>query len=290
MSAHVSHSNHLKAGHPFHLVERSHIPICVAVCLGGGLYNLAHAFNANIEPMFMLHPHAPGNIVFMTIFVSLFMYMWGEYVTNESFEYHTEEVARGLRLGFVLFIASEVMFFFSFFWAFFYLSISPAIQIGCQWPPFGITPINAWGVPLLNTLCLLLSGVTVTYAHRAVLSNDYGLAQTGLFATLCAALSFMAFQFFEYLLSPFTIADSAFGSTFFMLTGFHGFHVMLGTILLALCKLRHTNRHFTPARHVGLETSIWYWHFVDVVWLFLFAVVYVWGGSHLLFLNLLVIF
>jgi len=273
---------HTKQGHPFHLVERSPLPILVASALGVGLYNLAHSFNLNLVSQAVLHPVSDVNFFcMMVIFLSL-LHMWGESIVNESFQgHHSEEVARGLRLGFVLFIASEVMFFFSFFWAFFYLSISPAIQIGCQWPPFGITPINAWGVPLLNTLCLLLSGVTVTYTHRAVLSNDHALAQTGLYVTLCAASSFMVFQFFEYLLSPFTIADSAFGSTFFMLTGFHGFHVLLGTILLALCKLRHTHRQFTPSRHVGLETSIWYWHFVDVVWLFLFAAVYVWGGYHL---------
>jgi len=110
------------------------------------------------------------------------------------------------------------------------------------------------------------------------LENDFDLARTGLYSTLCCACAFMAFQFFEYLFAPFNISDSAFGSTFFMLTGFHGFHVLVGSIFLRVCQIRHANYQFTPARHLGLEMAIWYWHFVDVVWLFLFAVVYVWGG------------
>jgi heme/copper-type cytochrome/quinol oxidase subunit 3 len=250
-----------------------------------------HFFFAVIAFVASIHNYlsSPFGIISFSIaigFVIFTLFVWWVDVIQESFEgHHTEPVAKGLRLGFILFIVSEVMFFFSFFWAFFYLALSPSVFIGCQWPPFGITAINPWGFPLLNTLFLLTSGVTVTYAHRAVLQNDFDLAQKGLYNTMRCAYSFMAIQFFEYLLAPFNISDSAFGSTFFMLTGFHGFHVLIGSIYLRVCQFRHARLQFTPDRHIGLETAIWYWHFVDVVWLFLFAIVYVWGGYRGLFAN-----
>jgi heme/copper-type cytochrome/quinol oxidase subunit 3 len=260
-------------GHPYHLVDRSFWPILTAFAVFFMLLGVVLGLHHAIQPFGFLF------FVLTVSLTSILLFFWWGDVIQESFAgHHTEEVAKGLRLGFILFIVSEIMFFFSFFWGFFYLSISPSIYIGCQWPPFGITPIHAWGVPLLNTLCLLLSGVTVTYAHRAVLENDFDLARTGLYSTLCCASAFMAFQFFEYLFAPFNISDSAFGSTFFLLTGFHGFHVLVGSVFLRVCQIRHANFQFTPARHLGLEMAIWYWHFVDVVWLFLFAVVYVWGG------------
>jgi len=260
-------------GHPYHLVDRSAWPLLTAFAIFFMLLGVVLGLHHAIQPFGF-----PFFVIATAVTAVLLFFWWGDVIKESFAGYHTEEVARGLRLGFILFIVSEVMFFFSFFWGFFYLSISPSVYIGCQWPPFGITPIHAWGVPLLNTLCLLLSGVTVTYAHRAVLENDFDLARTGLYSTLCCACAFMAFQFFEYLFAPFNISDSAFGSTFFMLTGFHGFHVLVGSIFLRVCQIRHANYQFTPARHLGLEMAIWYWHFVDVVWLFLFAVVYVWGG------------
>jgi heme/copper-type cytochrome/quinol oxidase subunit 3 len=279
----VSYSpeNKIKANHPFHLVKPSPWPIILSF----GVFFAVIAFVASIHN----YLSSPFGIISFSIaigFVIFTLFVWWVDVIQESFEgHHTEPVAKGLRLGFILFIVSEVMFFFSFFWAFFYLALSPSVFIGCQWPPFGITAINPWGFPLLNTLFLLTSGVTVTYAHRAVLQNDFDLAQKGLYNTMRCAYSFMAIQFFEYLLAPFNISDSAFGSTFFMLTGFHGFHVLIGSIYLRVCQFRHARLQFTPDRHIGLETAIWYWHFVDVVWLFLFAIVYVWGGYRGLFAN-----
>jgi heme/copper-type cytochrome/quinol oxidase subunit 3 len=265
--------NTSKHSHPFHLVKPSPWPIVIAFSTFLLFSSLVLALHNVIKPF--------GIVAFLVslVLVLFVMFLWWADVIQEAFDgYHTDEVAKGLRLGFILFIVSEVMFFFSFFWGFFYLALSPAVQIGCQWPPFGITPINAWGFPFLNTLYLLTSGVTVTYAHRAVLNNEFWLAQRGLYNTLRCAYCFMLIQFFEYIFAPFSIADSAFGSTFFILTGFHGFHVLIGSIYLRICQHRHLLKQFTPSRHIGLETAIWYWHFVDVVWLFLFAVVYVWGG------------
>lgn len=274
MSAHYPVEVKSSTGHPFHLVVPSPWPISLSFLLFATILALVTSLHGYYQYPF-------GLVLFVSNLAlsSLILFFWWGDVVSESFEgHHTEIVAKGLRLGFILFIVSEVMFFFSFFWSFFYLSLSPSIYIGCQWPPFGITVINPWGFPFLNTLFLLTSGVTVTYAHRAVLQNNFEIAQQGLYNTMRCAYSFLAIQFFEYLLAPFNISDSAFGSTFFMLTGFHGFHVLVGTIYLRVCQYRHSNLQFTPDRHIGLETAIWYWHFVDVVWLFLFAIVYVWGG------------
>jgi cytochrome c oxidase subunit 3 len=266
--------------HPFHIVNNSPWPIIVSLA----------AFFFTSTFVICVHRLArPFGVVFFLlsiVFLFFLSFFWWSDVIDESMEgYHTPEVANGLRLGFVLFIVSEVMFFFSFFWAFFYASLAPSIWIGCVWPPYGITPISPWGFPLLNTLFLLTSGLTVTFAHRALISEDYSFVQEGLRLTLLAAYSFMMIQFVEYTQAPFSIADGIYGSTFFMLTGFHGFHVLVGTIYLRVCLLRHARLHFSPNQHVGLETAIWYWHFVDVVWLFLFVVVYWWGSIALYHLR-----
>jgi heme/copper-type cytochrome/quinol oxidase subunit 3 len=265
--------NKPKTSHPFHLVKASRWPIIIAFSTFFTVLAFVACLHSFIKP-YGVYAFFSGLIIMIYI-----LFMWWSDVIEESFEgHHTEPVAKGLRLGFLLFIISEVIFFFSFFWAFFYLALSPSIFIGCQWPPFGITPIGAWGFPFANTVILLSSGAAVTWAHRSVLSNNNAEAIDGLRTTMIFAYGFTAIQAYEYLYAPFNISDSAFGSTFFMLTGFHGFHVLIGSVYLRVCQFRLVRFHFTPDRHIGLETAIWYWHFVDVVWLFLFAVVYVWGG------------
>jgi cytochrome c oxidase subunit 3 len=259
--------------HPFHLVNRSPWPIFVSFSILFVVVAFVLGVHRYIRPFgFLFFLFAIALLIFL-------LFRWWDDVVGEANEgYHTARVARGLRLGFVLFIVSEVMFFFSFFWAFFYLSASPSIFIGCQWPPFGITPIGAWGFPLINTVILLASGAAVTLCHQGLLMWHFYWVGLGFRHTIVLATIFTFIQIFEYLFAPFNISDSAFGSTFFMLTGFHGFHVLIGTIYLAVCRWRYEMNQFTPRRHVGLETAIWYWHFVDVVWLFLFCIVYVWGG------------
>jgi len=215
------------------------------------------------------------------IFLCFFLYRWfADIVVESTFEgHHTQKVQQGIRFGMCLFIASEVMFFFSFFWAFFHCSFAPALNIGCVWPPLGLVTLDPWGLPLWNTVILLSSGVTITCAHRAILAGERNATNKGLLATIIYGVVFTFVQAYEYNVAPFSINDSVYGSLFYMLTGFHGFHVLVGTLFLIVCFHRQINYHFTRVQHVGLECGIWYWHFVDVVWLFLFVVVYIWGGK-----------
>lgn len=170
------------------------------------------------------------------------------------------------------------MFFFAFFWAFFAASIAPTIEIGNIWPPKGIDAFNPFEVPLVNTLILLCSGTTITYSHHAITAGNKSEAVFGLLLTIILAVVFTALQAFEYVTANFCISDGIFGSTFFLATGFHGFHVFIGTVFLAVCLVRMVLNHFTTEHHFGFEAAAFYWHFVDVVWLFLYVAVYFWGG------------
>ena len=200
---------------------------------------------------------------------------WRDIVREGTFEgAHTKKVQAGLRLGVILFIVSEVMFFFSFFWTFFHSSLAPAIEIGQSWPPLEISVLSPWGIPLLNTVILLTSGATITVCHHGIVWGAKKISVQYLGLTIGLAFFFILFQAFEYLNAPFTISDSVYGSIFFMTTGFHGFHVAIGTIYLIVCYFRLSADHFTRTHHIGFLGAAWYWHFVDVVWLFLFIIVY----------------
>jgi len=166
-----------------------------------------------------------------------------------------------------------------FFGLFFHSALSPVPEIGSVWPPAGIETIDAWSVPLLNTIILLTSGATVTWAHHAIVFGDRENSIKSLLITILLAIFFTLLQAFEYIEASFTISDSVYGSTFFLATGFHGLHVIIGTIFLAISTLRLINHHFTKQHHFGFEAAAWYWHFVDVVWLFLFVTIYWWGGK-----------
>ena len=186
----------------------------------------------------------------------------------------------------IMFIASEVMFFVAWFWAFFDASLFPGDQIeaarlaftGGVWPPKGITVIDPLHLPLYNTVILLLSGTTVTWAHHSLLDNDRKGLVWGLLLTVLLGALFTSVQAYEYIHAPFAFKNSIYGATFFMATGFHGFHVIIGTIFLLVCLLRAIAGDFTPKQHFGFEAAAWYWHFVDVVWLFLFSCIYVWAS------------
>jgi cytochrome c oxidase subunit 3 len=218
------------------------------------------------------------------------MISWWRDVINEAEVqgHHTPVVQLHLRYGMILFIASEVMFFVAWFWAYFDASLftGEAIQYsrveatGGVWPPHGIDTFDPWHLPLLNTLILLTSGTTVTWAHHALIHNDRNGLKWGLIATVVLGLLFTSVQAFEYAHADFSYGGNIYGATFFMATGFHGAHVIIGTIFLLVCLLRAFAGHFKPEQHFGFEAAAWYWHFVDVVWLFLFACIYVWGASH----------
>lgn len=229
-----------------------------------------------------MHGYSLGSSLFLLGFYTLLftMFVWWRDIIRESvYEgQHTKKVQEGLKLGVILFILSEIMFFFAFFWAFFHVSFNPSHVLGGVWPPAFLITLSPWQIPLLNTILLLSSGAAVTWAHHSLLLGLKKNTSYALLITIFLAIIFTILQAFEYITAPFTISDSVYGSTFYMATGFHGFHVLIGTIFLIVCLLRLLCNHFTQEHHVGFEAAAWYWHFVDVVWLFLFITVYWWGG------------
>ena len=195
---------------------------------------------------------------------------------------HTPVVQLHLRYGMILFIASEVMFFVGWFWSWFDFALFPNALtevVGGQFPPKAIEAVmDPFDLPLLNTLILLCSGTTVTWAHHSLIHGDREGLKKGLWLTVLLGILFTSIQAYEYAHAPFPFGENTYGSAFYMATGFHGFHVLVGTIFLIVCLVRTYKGHFTPQQHFGFEAAAWYWHFVDVVWLFLFIVVYIWGG------------
>ncbi len=265
-----AHSHSHAATHPYHMVTPSPWPLVGALgagtlAAGGVLY---------------MHGVTPWVIPVGVVLILLTMFLWWRDVVREAtFEgHHTPIVQIGLRYGMALFIASEVMFFAAFFWAFFNASLYPTEATGFQWPPAGIEPFDPFEVPLLNTLILLLSGCTVTWAHHELRKGNQRGTVLGLIVTILLGVTFTSLQAYEYGHAAFSFTEGIYPSTFFMATGFHGFHVIIGTIFLTVCLFRAARGHFKPDHHFGFEAAAWYWHFVDVVWLFLFSCVYLWGS------------
>lgn len=184
---------------------------------------------------------------------------WRDVIREATYQgFHTSQVSSGIRWGIILFIASEVIFFFAFFWAFFHSRLAPTPEIGCTWPPTGINPINPFSIPLLNTAVLLASGVTVTFAHHALIEGRRKDALHGLILTVSLGAYFTLLQAHEYLEAPFTIADRVYGTTFFVATGFHGLHVLIGSSFLLVCLIRVYEFHFSTGHHFGFEAAAWY--------------------------------
>jgi cytochrome c oxidase subunit 3 len=259
--------------HDYHLVDPDPWPIIGAIC-GGALFS---------GLVMWWHDNPYGKFVFALAVVGVLvtMYNWWSNTIREAHTgYHTPVVQLHLRYGMILFIASEVMFFLAWFWAFFDSAIFPSAvdAVGGVWPPKGTEVLDPWGFPLLNTMILLCSGTTVTWAHHSLIHGDRDGLKLGLWLTILLGLTFTSVQAYEYAHAPFAFKGSIYGSTFFMATGFHGFHVIVGTIFLTVCLIRSYKGDFTPRQHFGFEAAAWYWHFVDVVWLFLFVSIYVWGG------------
>nr|ALO77255.1 cytochrome c oxidase subunit 3 [Mikadonius gracilis] len=256
--------------HPFHLVDVSPWPILgsmSALILVTGLTKWFHFFTPNLFYMGLIS-------------MILIMYQWWRDISREgTFQgHHTFQVTIGLRWGMILFITSEILFFLSFFWSFFHNSLAPSIELGMMWPPMSIQPFNPLQIPLLNTLILISSGLTVTWAHHSIMENNYNNSIQALLITVILGIYFSILQAFEYQEAPFSISDSTYGSSFFMATGFHGLHVIIGTTFLLICLIRLYKNHFSQTHHFGFEAAAWYWHFVDVVWLFLYISIYWWGS------------
>jgi cytochrome c oxidase subunit III len=278
--------------HDYHLVNPSPWPFigsmaAFLMAIGGVIFMKNHA-----NPWLFL-------IGLAGVLYTMFMW-WRDIIKEAHGGDHTPVVSLHLRYGMIMFIASEVMFFVAWFWAFFDASLftGEAIQsarvaaTGGIWPPHPVdgeamSVLDPWHLPLINTLILLTSGTTVTWAHHALLNNDRNGLKWGLILTIVLGALFTAIQAYEYAHAPFAFSEANGGniytSTFYMATGFHGFHVLIGTIFLIVCLFRALKGHFTPQQHFGFEAAAWYWHFVDVVWLFLFACIYIWGsvGAHI---------
>nr|QBP33672.1 cytochrome c oxidase subunit III [Sarothrura rufa] len=256
--------------HSYHMVDPSPWPILGA----------AAALLTTSGLIMWFHHHSFQLLSLGLLSTTLVMLQWWRDIVREStFQgHHTPLVQKGLRYGMILFITSEIFFFMGFFWAFFHSSLAPTPELGGQWPPAGIKPLNPLEVPLLNTAILLASGITVTWAHHSITENKRKQATHALTLTILLGLYFTILQAMEYHEAPFSIADSVYGSTFFVATGFHGIHVMIGSSFLLICLLRLINFHFTSNHHFGFEAAAWYWHFVDVIWLFLYMSIYWWGS------------
>ncbi|MBL6621766.1 MAG: cytochrome c oxidase subunit 3 [Rickettsiales bacterium] len=268
--------------HQFHLVNPSFWPFLASLS----------AFILVLGGVFYMHEMPIGKIIMPVGFLLVFytMYVWWRDVVREARidKAHSSPVRTGLRMGMSFFILSEIMFFFAFFFAFFHSWIFPVdilddvwpVKEGI-WPPENIKIIDPWSVPFLNTLILLLSGTTVTWAHHSLINNDNDSLVRALKYSVILGLIFTGFQAYEYhhaLAHNFNFTETNYGANFYLATGFHGFHVIVGTIFLLVCYFRAKSKQFNKTHHLGFEFAAWYWHFVDVVWLFLFAVVYVFGS------------
>jgi cytochrome c oxidase subunit 3 len=259
-------------GHPFHLVSPSPWPINTCISL----------LSLTCSTVFTFHNFDfAGYFIFLS-FICLIssMSFWFRDIISEGtyLGNHTLSVQRGLNMGVGLFIISEALFFLAIFWGFFHSALSPTVEVGASWPPAGMEAINPFELPLLNTIILLSSGISVTYSHHSLIEGNRKGALNGLVFTGLLAIVFTYFQGVEYTVSSFTLADGIFGSCFYFGTGFHGLHVIIGTAFLGVGFWRLLAYHLTDNHHLGFESSILYWHFVDIVWLFLFVSIYYWGS------------
>ncbi len=257
--------------HDYHILPPSIYPFICSVAVFAMLYGA------------VLWMHESGPWLFLAGLVGVLYVMFGWWVEvsaeSEAGD-HTPVVRIGLRYGFIMFIMSEVMFFAAWFWSFFKHALYPMQTFSeGTWPPPSIETFDPWHLPLMNTLILLCSGAAATWAHHALVhENNRKDMRNGLILAIVLGTVFTFMQAYEYSHAAFGFAGNIYGANFFMATGFHGAHVVIGTIFLAVCLFRLQRGAFTPEKHVGFEAAAWYWHFVDVVWLFLFFSVYIWGG------------
>nr|ABX61100.1 cytochrome c oxidase subunit III [Abispa ephippium] len=258
----------IHSNHPYHLVSLSPWPFMLSFNLMTLMLGILKWFNFKNMDL----------LIISFLLMNLILYQWWRDVIRESTYQgcHTTAVMKNMRMGMILFIMSETFFFISFFWAFFHFSLAPDIELGMNWPPKGIKVCNPYDIPLLNSIILISSGFTITWSHYSILANNFNNAKLSLKLTIMLGLLFSMFQIIEYYESSFTIADSCYGSIFFITTGFHGIHVLIGTIFLIINLIRMIYNHFSITHHFGFEAASWYWHFVDIIWLFVYSWMYWW--------------
>nr|YP_010882185.1 cytochrome c oxidase subunit III [Pulchriphyllium bioculatum]WID87099.1 cytochrome c oxidase subunit III [Pulchriphyllium bioculatum] len=256
--------------HPFHMVEKSPWPVMSAASITQMMVGTVMMFQQKSTMMMLMG----------TIMMIMTMIQWWRDIVRESTYQgkHLKAVIKGIKWGMIMFIISEVFFFLSMFWMFFHSSLSPTPQLGSTWPPMGISTFNPMKIPMLNTMVLLTSGISITWAHHSLLNNNMSETNYSLMMTIMLGVYFSALQSYEYTNATFTMSDSSYGSSFFMMTGFHGVHVIIGSTFLLICMKRQMNNHFSKMHHLGFEAAAWYWHFVDMVWLLLYASIYWWGN------------
>jgi len=255
---------------PFHIVSPSPWPLLVSICLLMSVVGLVFTWSSSSSFLFLCG-------------LSCFRFCCFKWFANIVFEAtctgcHTLLAQAGLRLGFSLMIISEIFLFISFFWAYLHGALSPSIELGSLWPPVGLVSLSAFGLPLLNTFILLTSAATLTFSHSSLLTGSFYNCVLGLRLTILFGSFFTLTQCYEFYICSFCISDSVYGSAFFIATGFHGAHVLAGSLLLSVSLVRLSLFHFSRSRHLCFLFSVWYWHFVDVIWLFLFLVLYLWGS------------
>lgn len=255
---------------PFHLVTLSPWPLLTSfrvIILLVRVINWFNNFNFNII-----------YIGLILLLICIFQW-WRDVIRERTFQgFHTNKVYSGLKLGILLFIISEIFFFIRIFWCYFHIFLSPGVEIGRNWPPKNIVSFNPYFIPLINTIILLSSGIRITWCHYSLINKNKNNSVIRILITIILGLIFSLFQYIEYLEASFTISDSVYGSIFFIATGFHGFHVLVGTIFLIINYFRILNNNYSSIHHFGFEAAAWYWHFVDVVWLFLYLLVYFWSN------------
>jgi len=261
--------------HPFHLVDGSPWPLLMSFSVLSMAFGLVTWLTGAETSSAIDNLSFVGSLL-LIIFIAI--QWWRDVLREAKSGKHTIYVQKGLTIGFLLFLLSEIMLFFSFFWAYFHSSLSPTVELGATWPPVGINPVDAWAIPLLGSCTLLASGFTLTLAHHATLLGDKDLSLISMFITVILGLLFLFLQFTEYSNGEFTIADSVFGSVFYMTTGLHALHVIIGVLFLSISTLRILFDTFTTEHHIGFEFAIYYWHLVDAVWLLVFLIFYWWGS------------
>lgn len=255
--------------HFFHLVTYSPWPVLIAL-------NLMNVGGMAVS--IIISKFQPYMIVFVVLLIMISFQWWRDVIREALYEgYRSTKINTTIGLGIIFFIVSEIWFFISFFWSYFYYRLSPDLNIGIIWPPYGVIPIRFMDIPLLNTLTLLTSGFFVTWSHHRLINSKYNESAVSLGIAIIAGGYFVIIQAYEYLNSNFRFNDRVFGNRFFILTGFHGIHVIVGLIFIAVRLMRIIKSQFSPRIFHGYEYSIWYWHFVDLVWLFLYTFIYWWG-------------